>query len=281
MFEHMESIRIDSRRLFFLDRGAGLAVVLLHGALPEPDEWDLQIPVLCDAQYRVVSPMRAGHGQSDPHEGFGSRHKDACDVLAILDHLQIDQAVLVGHSAGAFVALQFYLAWPERVRAIASVDSAAFGKLDCKGLGQSGYDQKTKTLYEKHKAALMRLGRTWDYPGDDNVRRLDAMYRFRREKVDVLDRVTWKPDRRDYTVPSGQFCRVPLLVFTTGRGHIRPGDSRVEELRGRLPSENATLVAVVDSGHWIHRDLPEVFNTRLLEFLQAVEGNSNAIATSS
>ena len=153
------------------------------------------------------------------------------------------------------------------MRAIVSVDSAAFGKLDCKGLGQQGYDARTRALYEKNKEVLERLGRRWDYPSDENIRRHNAMNRLRQENAHILDRLTPQPDPDDLPVPSGEFCKVPLLVFTTGRGHIRPTDEAVRQLRKRLPARDAKLVAVVDSGHWIHRELPEFFNAELLEFL--------------
>ena len=279
MSEHMKSIEIDGRRLFCLDRGAGPAVLLLHGAFAEADEWDLQIPVLCNAGYRVVRPMRSGFGQSDPHLEFPSHHKSARDILALLDHLQVDQAVLVGHSGGAFVALQCYLGWPKRVRAIVSVDSAAFGKLDCKSLGQSGYDEKTSALYEKNRESLARLCRTWDYPGDENVSWLTRMAAVRRERPDLAKKLVSKDDQNERAVPAGRFCKVPLLVFTTGRGHIRPTDKAVQQLRQRLPARDAKLVFVVESGHWIHRELPEVFNARLLEFLQTLKGYSDATST--
>ena len=276
MSEYTKNLQIDTRRLVYLDQGTGPAVVLLHGAFAEAHEWDLQIPALCDAGYRALYPMRAGYGQSDPHADFASHYKDACDVRAILDELQVDRAVLVGHSAGAFVALQFYLGWPERVRAIVSVDSAAFGKLNCKGLGQQGYDTDTRALYEKNKDMLAQLGRAWDYPGDENVSRLANMTALRRRQPDLTARLVPKADPNERAVPAGEFCKVPLLVFTTGRGHIRPDEAPVEQLRERLPADNATLVPVVDSGHWIHRDLPEVFNAKLLEFLRTLKGNNNA-----
>ena len=151
----LNHLQIGSRRLSYRDQGAGRAVVLLHGAFTDADEWDSQIPALCDGGYRVVCPMRGGYGESDLHAEYASHHKDACDTLAILENLQIDRAVLIGHSAGAFVGLQFYLGWPDRVRAIVSVDSAAFGKLDSKGLGQQGYDAKTLALYTRKEIGTL------------------------------------------------------------------------------------------------------------------------------
>ena len=160
MAQHdLNHIQINSRRLFYGDQGSGPAVVLIHGAWADADEWDLQIPALTDAGYRVIYPFRAGWGPSDLHSDYTSFHKDAADIVTLMDHLQLDQAVFVGHSAGAYVVLQLYLTWPQRVRALVSIDSAAFGKLDCKAQGLSGYDQKTQALYEKNKDTLIRHGR--------------------------------------------------------------------------------------------------------------------------
>ena len=195
----------------------------MHGAGgADAAEWELQIPSLCAAGYRVFYPLRADHEPSDPHS---ARYKGACDVLALLDASQVNRAVLVGHSAGGSVAMQFYLSWPERVRAIVSVDSAAFGKLSCKGLAQQGYDEKTRALYEKNKDILNKLGRAWDYPSDENVQRLANRAALRKTQRDSVAKATPKATPNTRSVPEGKFCKVPLLVFTTGRGHIRPDEA--------------------------------------------------------
>ena len=91
----------------------------------------------------------------------------------------------------------------------------------------------------------------------------------------LYDRLIFKPDPADRPVPPSRFCTVPLLVFTTGRGSITPTDQAAQELRQHLPGTNAHLVAVVASGHWIHRELPDLFNTELLKFLRTVQHKNN------
>src|SRR3712207_6672481 len=84
-----------------------------------------------NAAARLFGPSRGlvgvdlrGRGDSDkPESGYGLE-AHAADVLRVLDHLGLRDAVLTGHSMGAFVALKTALAYPERVRALVLLDGA-------------------------------------------------------------------------------------------------------------------------------------------------------------
>ena len=266
----MREFRLGGRRLVFCQEGAGRPLLLLHGAAAERDEeeWDHQWPVLASAGYRVVFPLRAGRGGSDP-DGPVTAAKDARDAWALLDHLGLQRAVLIGHSAGAAVARQMYLTRPEGVEAIVSVDSAAFGKVDFQAgaLGPERFDAATRDLYARHREALAAIGREWDYPSDFNVDRLTRLMRWRRAHPGRWGASRGRPDPDDLPVPEGRWCRVPLLVFAAGRGRVRPGDPEAADLARRLPGGNAHLEVVTASGHYIHQEQPEVFNARLIDFL--------------
>ena len=52
----MNTLQIDSRRLYYTDEGRGPAVMLLHGARDVEDAWDQLIPVLVTNGFRVINP---------------------------------------------------------------------------------------------------------------------------------------------------------------------------------------------------------------------------------
>ena len=269
----MREFRLGRRRLLYSDEGSGRTLLLLHGAAAERDEeeWDHLRPVLAAAGYRVVFPLRAGRGGSDP-DGPVTLAGDARDAWALLDHLGLERAVLIGHSAGAAVARQMYLTRPQGVPAIVSVDSAAFGKLDFQAgaPGPERFDEATRALYARHREALAAIGREWDYPSDFNVHRLTRLMRWRRANPGRWEASRGRADPDDLPVPEGRWCRVPLLVFAAGRGRVRPGDPEAADLARRLPARNARLEVVADSGHYVQQERPEVFNARLLDFLAAL-----------
>lgn len=103
-------------------RGAGGAVVLLHGVGMNKAFWAPQIDDLA-RDHRVVACDLLGHGESDrPPAGAGlADYGDA--ALAVLDHLGIARAAVVGHSMGALVALDLALRFPGRVSRLAALNA--------------------------------------------------------------------------------------------------------------------------------------------------------------
>ena len=86
--------------IYYSDHGAGQPVVLIHGYPLSGRAWDKQVPVLLDAGHRVITYDRRGFGQSSqPTVGY-DYDTFAADLAALLEHLDLHDAVLVGHSMG-------------------------------------------------------------------------------------------------------------------------------------------------------------------------------------
>jgi non-heme chloroperoxidase len=86
--------------IHYEDHGAGQPVVLIHGYPLSGRAWDKQVPALLEAGYRVITYDRRGFGQSSqPVTGY-DYDTFAADLSMLLDHLDLRDAVLVGHSMG-------------------------------------------------------------------------------------------------------------------------------------------------------------------------------------
>ena len=86
--------------IYYEDHGAGQPVVLIHGYPLSGRAWDRQVPALLDAGYRVITYDRRGFGQSSqPASGY-DYDTFAADLNALLEHLDLREGVLVGHSMG-------------------------------------------------------------------------------------------------------------------------------------------------------------------------------------
>ena len=86
--------------IYYEDHGAGQPVVLIHGYPLSGRAWDKQVPALLEAGYRVITYDRRGFGQSSqPATGY-DYDTFAADLHALLEHLDLRDAVLAGHSMG-------------------------------------------------------------------------------------------------------------------------------------------------------------------------------------
>jgi non-heme chloroperoxidase len=86
--------------IYYTDHGAGQPVVLIHGYPLSGRAWDKQVPALLAAGYRVITYDRRGFGQSSqPATGY-DYDTFAADLHTLLEHLDLRDAVLVGHSMG-------------------------------------------------------------------------------------------------------------------------------------------------------------------------------------
>ena len=101
--------------------GLGRPVVLLHGLASTCRIWDFVAPILAEG-CRVVALDQRGHGESaKPDEGYDFASV-VSDLRGFILGLGLEQPVVVGHSWGADVALEYAVAHPEGLRGLAFVD---------------------------------------------------------------------------------------------------------------------------------------------------------------
>ncbi len=101
-----------------------LAVVLTHGLAAGEAIWAGQVPALA-ARYRVLTWDLRGHGRSGAAPGPCAIADLAADLRDVLDDARIERAVVLGHSAGGVVALQFALDYPQRAAGLVLVGTAS------------------------------------------------------------------------------------------------------------------------------------------------------------
>jgi pimeloyl-ACP methyl ester carboxylesterase len=117
----LEEFTHAGRRIAYTTFGAGpRVIVLIHGLLMDSRMFTNLAPKLADAGYRVVLADMYGHGASDqPHDmTVYSMTQFGRDVIALIDHLGVESAVVGGTSLGANVTLEAAVAGPHRVRAM-------------------------------------------------------------------------------------------------------------------------------------------------------------------
>lgn len=123
----LSKIRLDDGRwLAFQTSGAenGRPVLFIHDMLHAPTLTDAAVEVAERKNWRLIAPSRPGFGQSDDLLGAeGTERLDAfaSDMTRLLDHLDIEKILVVGHMSGGISALRLAVLFPHRVRALALV----------------------------------------------------------------------------------------------------------------------------------------------------------------
>ncbi|MGH2617586.1 MAG: alpha/beta fold hydrolase [Thermomicrobiales bacterium] len=120
----MSTATVNGVRLFSTLSGeAGPPLVLVHGSWADHGDWDLVVPTLAE-RFRVLTYDRRGHSQSERPPGQGSLDEDAADLAALIEHLNLAPAHVVGHSSGGAIVLRLATRRPDLFRSLSVQEPA-------------------------------------------------------------------------------------------------------------------------------------------------------------
>jgi pimeloyl-ACP methyl ester carboxylesterase len=249
--------------------------VLIHGWPSNSEWWDEQAPMF-SKRYRVIRYDRRGYGKSG---GTPDGSADAADLDALLGHLGVDSAHVLGHAAGARPALALALNYPRRVRSL-----VLYGSPPPAGFGLRWDGPDAVPFAEAQRAARTAgLDSFWAIL---NRHPIIAQERLRPATAARLDRIhrSWSGVEvlRDSLPNTGQVppnridqlrqVRVPTLVLT--------GDREMPYLQVVAAAlaygiPNARRVTVRGGGHLVDAAQPSAFNEAVLEFLASVDRSNH------
>jgi len=270
-------------RLNFDDAGSGPAIVLFHGYPFDRSMWREQIAFLSGHGYRAIAPDLRGFGEMSDKLLFVAddrretdRQAEACrttmtdmarDVVALMDRLEIDRAVICGLSMGGYVAFDFVHLFPARVSALVLCGTRApdDNEQEKQGRAQQIDVMLAKGMNEIAEATLPKLlaPRTLAEKPEVVTRVREMILRADPEGAAAAQR--GMAARRDYSddLPN---IKAPALVIVGREDPIRPVVDA--EFMHRALSGSA-LVIIEDAAHMTNMEQPEVFNRALREFLRS------------
>lgn len=263
----MRSLERDGVRLAFDEAGDGPPLVMLHGFLADRRLWRAQADALVDS-YRVVLPDMRGHGESGPSPPGVGFEDLVADVVAILDELEIREAVWAGLSIGGMIALRGALWEPERVRALVLVDTDAGSeslgnRIRYRALGLAARLVGLRPL----RGAIARLM----FGGTSLSERpeLVATWRERLVRVDLPSALAILGPLvgRDSLMQEVADIEVPALVLVGSEDTTLPPD-RSEQLARSL--RHARFRTIPKAGHVSTVERPEAVTEAMREFLAGV-----------
>src|SRR6266545_364082 len=121
------TVTLHGHELSYLDSGTGPVVLFIHGILGSHRNW-AQLIDRIDDNHRVIVPDLFGHGGSAKPVGDYSLGAHAATMRDLLDRLGIERVILVGHSLGGGIAMEFSYLFPERVERLVLVASGGLGR---------------------------------------------------------------------------------------------------------------------------------------------------------
>lgn len=254
-----ESAKFDN--LYFESRGEGNAVVLLHGGQMDRRMWDAQFELFA-ARYRTIRYDIRGFGRSDPPT---TPYSDADDLYALLQHLKVKNAALVGLSLGAAVALDLALAHPDTADALILV---------CPGLGGFPFKDKANDLRAVVEAARdespQKAAELWLQNPYMSVAMENPALREKLHLLAVDNGNSWLKNplllRRSKPPAAERLrdIRAPTLVIG-GERDVSDIHQIVAKLAAEIPGAKQQIVG--GAGHLVPMEKPEEFNRLVLDFL--------------
>ncbi|HEY2217218.1 MAG TPA: alpha/beta hydrolase [Solirubrobacteraceae bacterium] len=287
-------IAVNGIELSVLDEGDGPLVVLCHGFPELAYSWRHQIPALSEAGYRVVAPDMRGFGESSiPERVEDYDVVSLCgDMTGLLDALDEQQAIFVGHDWGANVVWQLSVLAPERVRAVAGLSvpfvpraPAAPIPIMRRHLGEDFYIvwfQQPGVADEALAHDVRRTlttSRQWtaDWALEDGQQPRApawlsedelAVYVSAFERTGFTGGLNWyrNIDRNwELTADVGKRNVEQPAMFLTGELDPVRRFMPAEAMRGRVDDLRAETV-VAGAGHWVQQQAPGEVNAALLDF---------------
>jgi non-heme chloroperoxidase len=271
-------------KIYYEDHGSGQPVVLIHGYPLNSDSWERQEPELLAAGYRVIRYDRRGFGKSSrPTTGF-DYDTFAADLKTLMEHLRLEDAVLVGFSMGTGEVTR-YLGKYGSSRVSKAVLFGAIPpfllKTDDNPEGVDGQ------VFEGIQAAIVKDRYAYFKDFLDNFYNVDKL---------APERISDQAWQASFNVAAGSSPHatyacvatwltdfradlpridVPMLVVHGTEDRILPFEATAK----RLPDlvENLKLVPIEGGPHNVGWTFPEESNKALLEFLADDTGRSSTL----
>ncbi len=251
---------VNGTQLYYEVAGDGHPLVLIHGFSLDTRMWDDQFELFA-RDYKVVRYDIRGYGKSAVPGKDGYYHAD--DLRALLDHLGINHAHILGLSLGGAIALEFALAYPDRIHALILVDSVLWGhnwseesRKQDGAVWAAGSVEGARALWLAHplfapamenSSAAPRLTQIvtdysgWSWVNDDPGLLPDPMAAQRLREINA-----------------------PTLIVM-GERDLPDFHTIADTLQEQIP--NSRTVVLPGVGHMSNMEDPEGFNKAVLSFL--------------
>ncbi len=246
--------------------GTGDPIIILHGLFGMLDNWRTLARSLENTYQCILVDLR-NHGRS-PDDAEMNYTVMAEDILELLDDLKIEQPVIMGHSMGGKVAMQFAFQYPDRLSRLIVVDIAprkypphhaevisAIEAIHPEALtDRSQAEEVLRSHLDNDEATIQFLLKNIS-------RKPEGGFEWKANMPVLIAEY----DSLMAEVSSAMPFTKPVLYIKGAKSNsISPADE--DQIRKLFPNSN--LVTIPEAGHWVHADQPAALLEALLPFLQ-------------
>jgi len=245
--------RHNDLALSYLDTGGeGQTLIALHALWMEAATYT-QLALVLSPEWRVIAMDQRGHGYSD-HARSYTRKDYIGDVAALVEHLEVDKAVLLGNSLGGVNAYQFAARHPNRVKALVIEDIGAAPAAD------ASFVLAWEGTFPSREALKEHIGQRFAPYLLDSFRSTPNGWRLAFEPREMLEsQLHLNGDHwADWLA-----AECPALLIRGRQSRITTQD-HLEQMAARRPN---TRLVTLDGGHVVHQDNPNSFTDTVREFL--------------
>jgi len=264
-------------RIHWESSGRGEPVAFLNGVLMSTQSWKLQTLAIAEQYHCLLHDFRGQLLSSWPADAW-TMEDHAQDLLALFDHLEIDNCHIIGTSYGGEVGMLFAAQWPGRVRSLSVISSVSEVGADVDSIvcdWRQAALEAPGTLYRTMLPTTFSRQFIAENPalielGEERLRNCDsAFFQAFARLIDAFRQIDITPRLEE--------IQCPVLVMVGEQDLLKPPRySRLIAERIR----NAELVVVPGAGHAVVLEQPGIINAGLLDFLNRAQTGSKLHITS-
>lgn len=270
-----QTVRVVGGRLHVVDEGevGRPPILLLHAGIADLRSWDALVPLLLGAGFRVIRHDTRSYGRSTTDD---VEFTERADVIAVMDALGIDRAVLVGNSRGGRIAFDTAVEAPERVVAVVGVATTPGGLETINTPIEIALGAEMAALESADPidpAAIADIDiRVWvDGPGQSPTRVPAAIREAVREMDTPLnrpDRIEGRPQALEPPVAARPHdLRCPILLVVGALDVSAPAQG-AEFLAARAP--DVRVETIPDVAHMVGMEVPDTLAAHIVDFLAPI-----------
>lgn len=241
-----------------------LAIVFCHGLTADHTLFDKQVEHL-SAEYKLITWDYPLHGKSRPYEAFSFSNVNK-ELQAILEQERIEKIVLVGQSAGGYIAQSFIHEHADKVIGFIGIGTTPFGK---------SYYKKSELFWLKHYSSIARMY-PYSYYTKAGAKKITVTDKARKSMYNTLVRLGKKDMLKATSAVYGEFLKIedevqftcPVLI-TYGEydntGYVKQYCNSWAEKTGY------PLKVISNASHNANYDHYEEFNNLLRSFVQSIK----------